>query len=519
MDFTLPALVAALVATLLSLTFLYNRLFQQGSNQQKPPEAGGAWPIIGHLHLLTGNRRPFKVLTEMADKYGPIFQLRLGAHKVLVVSDSQIAKECFTTNDRALASRPEALATEIMGYNYAMFGLAPYGQYWRHVRKVVMLELLSNRRLDALRRVWESGIKSFTQDIYRSWVRDKNNESEDVKLEMTEWFGKLIMGVTMQMLFGQRYEEEGSRAAVTVRRFIDLLGASVVGDYLPWLRWLDIGGHEKAMKETVKEMDSLMDGWIQEHKRKRNTKSKEEEDFMDGLLSSFHGDGDDKDIPENFDADTIVKATCMGMLSAATDTMITTLTWALSLVLNNYSVLKNIQVELDIYVGKERRLNQFDLNKLTYLRAVVKETLRLYPPAPLLLPHESTDDCVVNGYNIRKGTRILVNVSKIHRDPEIWSDPNTFRPERFLMNEHKEIDVRGNHFELIPFGSGRRICPGVSLSLQVVELSLASLIHGFDLKRISDELIDMTESAGIVNVKATPLYVFLSPSLPSHLYN
>lgn len=207
------------------------------------------------------------------------------------------------------------------------------------------------------------------------------------------------------------------------------------------------------------------------------------------------------------------------MLSAATDTMITTLTWALSLVLNNYSVLKNIQVELDIYVGKERRVNQFDLNKLTYLRAVVKETLRLYPPAPLLLPHESTDDCVVNGYNIRKGTRILVNVSKIHRDPEIWSDPNTFRPERFLMNEHKEIDVRGNHFELIPFGSGRRICPGVSLSLQVVELSLASLIHGFDLKRISDELIDMTESAGIVNVKATPLYVFLSPSLPSHLYN
>nr|GMD79015.1 cytochrome P450 CYP82D47-like [Ipomoea batatas] len=180
--------------------------------------------------------------------------------------------------------------------------------------------------------------------------------------------------------------------------------------------------------------------------------------------------------------------------------MITTLTWALSLVLNNYSVLKNIQVELDIYVGKERRVNQFDLNKLTYLRAVVKETLRLYPPAPLLLPHESTDDCVVNGYNIRK-------------------DPNTFRPERFLMNEHKEIDVRGNHFELIPFGSGRRICPGVSLSLQVVELSLASLIHGFDLKRISDELIDMTESAGIVNVKATPLYVFLSPSLPSHLYN
>ncbi|XP_019155269.1 PREDICTED: cytochrome P450 CYP82D47-like [Ipomoea nil] len=519
MDFTVPALVAALVATLLSLTFLYNQLFHQRSNQ-KPPEAGGAWPIIGHLHLLTGHRSPFKVLTDMADKYGPIFQLRLGAHQVLVVSDSQIAKECFTTNDRTLAGRPNAIATETMGYNYSMFGLAPYGQYWRHVRKVVVLELLSNRRLDGLRRVWESGVRSFTQDIHQSWLRDKNNESEDVKLEMKEWFGKLIMGVMMQMLFGQRYEEEGNRTVVTtVRRFIDLLGEPVVGDFVPWLRWLDIGGHEKGMKETAKEMDSLMEGWLQEHKRKRNTKSKEEEDFMDGLLSSFHGDGDDKDIPEHFDADTIVKATCMGVLSAATDTIIVTLTWALSLVLNNYSVLKNIRVELDIYVGKERHVNQFDLNNLTYLRAVVKETLRLYPAAPLLLPHESTDDCVVNGYKIRKGTRILVNVSKIHRDPKIWSDPNAFRPERFLMSEHKEIDVKGNHFELIPFGSGRRICPGISLALQVVELTLASLIHGYDLKRISDELIDMTESGGLVNMKATPLYVFLSPSLPSHLYN
>nr|GMD80212.1 cytochrome P450 CYP82D47-like [Ipomoea batatas] len=516
MDFTLPSIVAPFATTLLLVVLIYHFLFHKRSSQ-KPPEAGGAWPIIGHLHLLAAPRPAFKILADMADKYGPIFRLRLGAHQVLVVSDSRIVKECFTTNDRALASRPKAIASEIMGYNYAMLGLAPYGHYWRHARKVVMLELLSNRRLEVLRRVWESEVRSYTQEIYRSWARDKN-ESEDVKLDMKEWFGKLTMDIMTKMLFGQQYEEDGNQTVVTIRRFFDLLGASVVGDYLPWLRWLDIGGHEKAMKETVKEMDSLMDGWIQEHKRKRNTKSKEEEDFMDGLLSSFHGDEDDKDIPEHFDADTIVKATCMAVLLAATDTTTITLTWALSLILNNYGVLEKIRAELDISVGRERHVNQCDLNNLTYLQAVVKETLRLYPPSPLLLPHESIDDCMVSGYYIQKGTRILVNVSKIHRDPDFWSNPNVFRPERFL-SEHKEIDVRGNHFELIPFGSGRRMCPGISLGLQVVELTLASLIHGFDLKRISDEPIDMTEGIGLTNMKATPLYALFTPRLPAHLYN
>ncbi|XP_019155275.1 PREDICTED: cytochrome P450 82A3-like [Ipomoea nil] len=454
----------------------------------------------------------------MADKYGPIFRLKLGAHQVLVVSDSRIAKECFTTNDRALAGRPKTLASEIMGYNNVMLGLGPYDQNWRDARKAVVLNLLSNRHLQTLRRFWELGVTSFTQDIYRSWLRDKNEESEDVKLDMKELFGKLIMDIMMQILFGQRYEEEGKRTVVTVRRFFDLLGTSVVGDYLPWLRWLDIGGHEKAMKETAKEMDTIMEGWLQEHKKKRNTKSQEEEeeDFMDGLLSTFHGK-DDGDHNKDFDADTIVKATSMSVLSAATDTTTVTLTWALSLVLNNYCVLEKIQAELDIHVGRERRLNHSDLSKLTYLQAVIKETLRLYPPGPLLLPHQSIDNCTVNGYHIPNGTRVVVNVFKVQRDPNFWSDPDVFRPERFL-GEHKEIDLRGNHFELIPFGSGRRMCPGFSLGLELVELVLANLIHGFDLKRISNELIDMTETGGLTSVKATPLCTLLTPRLPLHLY-
>ncbi|XP_031098943.1 cytochrome P450 CYP82D47-like [Ipomoea triloba] len=518
MDFSLQAIVAALATSFLLLTFLYNLLCHKGtSSSQEPPEAGGAWPIIGHLHLLSAARPTFKILSDMADKYGPIFRLRLCAQQVLVVSDSRIAKQCFTTNDRALAGRPKAIASEIMGYNYAIVGLRPYGHYWRYVRKVIMLQLLSTPRLEVFGRVLESGVRSFTQDIYKSWLKDRNkNGSEDVKVDMKEWSAKLIMDVTMQMLFGQRYEEEGSRTVVvTVRRFFELMGVTLVGDYLPWLRWLDIGGHEKAMKETAKEMDTIMESWLQDHKTKRNTKSKEEEDFMDGLLSSFEDDKDN--IPKDFDADTIVKATCIAVLLAATDTTTVTLTWAISLVLNNYSVLEKIRVELDTLVGRERDVNKFDLNNLTYLQAVVKETLRLYPAGPLLLPHESIDDCMVDGYHISKGVRMLMNVSKIHRDPRFWSDPNVFRQERFL-SEHKDIDVKGNHFELIPFGSGRRMYPGISLALQILELALASLIHNFNLNRISDEPIDMTESVGLTIMKKTPLYALLTPRLSSHLY-
>nr|GMD80208.1 cytochrome P450 CYP82D47-like [Ipomoea batatas] len=514
MDFII---VAALATTFLLITFIYNLVFHKGSTQE-PPEAGGAWPIIGHLQLLAAPRATFKILADMADKYGPIFRIRLGTQQVLVVSNSRIAKECFTTNDKALAGRPKALTSEIIGYNYAMFGLSPYGEYWRHVRKVVVLLLLSNRHREVLMRVWETGLRSFTQDIYQSWVRDKNESSDVTKLEMKELFGKLIMDVTMKTLFGQQYEEEVSRRVVTTaRRLLNLNEVIVLDDYLPWLRWLDIGGHKKALKETAKKMDSIVEGWLQEHKRKINSKSKEEEDFMDGLLKSFHGDGDHKDIPKDFDADTIVKSTCMGMLLAGTETTTTTLIWALSLILNNPGVLEKIRAELDIHVGRERHVNQYDLNNLIYLQAVVKETLRLYTPGPLLLPHECIDDCVVNGYNIQKGTRLLVNVSMIHRDSDFWSDPNEFKPERFL-NEYKDIDVRGNDFDLIPFGSGRRVCPAISLALQIMGLVLACLIHDFDLKRISNEPIDMIEMVGVTNKKATPLHVFLTPRLPSHLY-
>ncbi|XP_059636470.1 flavonoid-6-hydroxylase-like [Cornus florida] len=196
------------------------------------------------------------------------------------------------------------------------------------------------------------------------------------------------------------------------------------------------------------------------------------------------------------------------MLSGGIETTNVTLTWALSLLLNNRHVLRLVQEELDVHVRTERLVDE----------TVLKETLRLYPLGPLAIPHLSIEDCVVGGYNIPKCTRLLVNLWKIHRDPHVWSDPNEFRPERFLTR-HKDVDVKGQHFELIPFGSGRRMCRGISLGLQILQMTLANLIHGFELGTPLDEPVDMTETFGLINHKANPLEVLLiTPRLPTNLY-
>ncbi|KAF5962005.1 hypothetical protein HYC85_003214 [Camellia sinensis] len=193
------------------------------------------------------------------------------------------------------------------------------------------------------------------------------------------------------------------------------------------------------------------------------------------------------------------------------------LTWALSLLMNNRHVLKIVQEELDIHVSKERQVDESDISKLVYLQAVIKETLRLYPAAPLSGPREFTQDCTIGGYHVYKGTRLILNTWKLQRDPNIWSEPCEFKPERFLTT-HKDVDVNGQHFELIPFGAGRRVCPGIAFGIQMLHLVLARLLHGFEILPASNALVDMSESAGLTNMKATPLEVLVKPRLSHNLY-
>lgn len=205
------------------------------------------------------------------------------------------------------------------------------------------------------------------------------------------------------------------------------------------------------------------------------------------------------------------------LILGGSDTTVITLTWAISLLLNNRHVLKKAQDELHFHVGMHRQVDESDIKNLIYIQAIVKETLRLYPPVPLSAPREAVEDCTIAGFHITAGTRLFVNLWKLHRDPTVWKNPSEYRPERFL-DDHVNLDVKGLDFEYLPFGSGRRKCPGISFALQVLHLTLARLLHSFEITTVLETAVDMSESPGLTAPKATPLEVILTPRLPSTVF-
>ncbi|XP_021301063.1 cytochrome P450 82G1-like [Herrania umbratica] len=194
-----------------------------------------------------------------------------------------------------------------------------------------------------------------------------------------------------------------------------------------------------------------------------------------------------------------------------------TMTWVLSLLLNHPSVLKTAQQELDLHVGIDRWVEESDIKSLKYLQAIVKETLRLYPPGPITGIREAMEDCCIAGHHVPKGTRLIVNLWKLQRDPRVWENPGTFQPERFLTT-HADFDVRSQNFEYIPFSSGRRSCPAINFGLQVVHLTLAKLLQGFDIRTPDGKPVDMGEGLGLALPKRKPLDVVLTPRLAHEFY-
>lgn len=309
-NYTLLAGALVIIFTL----FVLSSLVPKTGQYRAPPKAGGAWPIVGNVNLFTGSSGPHRALAAMAAKYGPIFTIRLGIHKVLVVHSWQIAKEIFTIHDTIISTRPKYLASKIFGYNYAMFGVAPYGPYWREMRRIISFELLSSSRLNQLKDVRVDELDSCIKNLYTHW-REKKDDQGKVLVDLKKWFGEFNMNVVLRMVVGKRYsgatdeeeEKEMSRSRDVMRKFFYYMGLFVVGDTLPFLGWLDLGGHEKAMKKVAYEIDVMGEKWLDEHRRKRDSgEAFEEKDFMDVMISTVEKGGFG-----NYDADTIIKSTCM----------------------------------------------------------------------------------------------------------------------------------------------------------------------------------------------------------------
>lgn len=303
--------VLAIIMTILVLsTIFYTN--NKHKNKKSPPQAPGSWPIIGHLHLLTGsNNLLHRTLASMADNYGPAFSVRLGIHRALVVSDREVARDCFTKNDKVFSTRPRSLAVKLMGYDHAMFGMAPYGPYWRRVRKLATVELLSSHRLESLRYVRDTEVDHFMRELY--------NDRDIGLVEMKERFGDLATNITVRMVAGKRYsgdDEESRLCQRAMAKFFRFWGMFMVSDSVPWLGWLDSArGYVGEMKKTARELDCVLSSWVEEHRRKRRSGrvGVVEQDFIHVMLSIMEDDGDDVDggRMSGHDTDTVVKGTCL----------------------------------------------------------------------------------------------------------------------------------------------------------------------------------------------------------------
>ncbi|KAM0044484.1 putative cytochrome P450 [Helianthus debilis subsp. tardiflorus] len=501
------------------LIFRYKTTKKRKTIKLAAPEPSGALPFVGHLHRLHAPEPVARILAKMADDYGPIYSLRLGSQRAMVVSSWQLVKECFTTNDRCFASRPSMAVSRYMGYNSAVFALAPYGPYWREIRKMVILELLTSQRIEKHKNVRDSEAKYLVNEFYSLILK---NGTRKTVVNMTKWFEHVTFNIIVRMLAGKRFSSgcsdggnnEDLKVKEAIKKGLYLSGVFVVSDVIPSLEWMDIGGHVKAMKQAAKELDVVFGKWVDEHVEKRKEcDSDKDSDFMDVMLSTLS-----KDV-ELFEhgRDTIIKATTLILILTGSESTAETLTWALSLLLNHPHILKTAQQELDIHVGRNKWVEESATKNLTYLQAIVKETLRMYPPGPLAGPHQASEDCNIGGYHTPKGTRLIVNLWKLHRDPQVWSDPNEFKPERFL-EEQANINYSGQNFEYIPFSSGRRMFPASSFALEVIHLTLARLLQGFDLSTPMGKPVDMSEGLEIALPKVKPLDVIITPRLSQDLY-
>ncbi|PON54237.1 Cytochrome P450, E-class, group I [Parasponia andersonii] len=478
--------------------------------QNIPPTPLLSLPVLGHLYLLkTPLQRTF---ARLSDRYGPILFLQLGSRPVVIVSSPSTAEECLTKNDISFANRPRTSVGRILGYNNTSLVWASYGDHWRNLRRISSLELLSTHRLHALSDIRRDEVRLLIKRL----AADEEKRLDDFRVfDAKTTFVKLTLNIMMRMIAGKRYYDNDAADLEEVKRFLEFqaeitrIGRKFnLADFLPFIRFM--GGSralERDMAEVQRKRDGFIQSLIEQHKRKMeidpncrsSSKEGDRKTLIEVLLSLQQAE------PEYY-TDEIIRSLMLVQLLAGTETTVNTMEWALSLLLNHPEVLRKAQAEIDERVGNTRLVDESDLPQLPYLQSVITETLRKYPPVPTLLPHESSEDCWVGGYRVPRGTMLLINAWGIQNDPKVWVDPEGFRPERFM-----EIGGPRDGFRSLPFGSGRRGCPGEGLAMRVVGLTLGSLVQCFDWERPSEKMTDMTEGVGIILSKAIPLRATCRP--------
>ncbi|XAR69695.1 hypothetical protein NMG60_11001392 [Bertholletia excelsa] len=503
--YSVACLIFPLSITLLVvLLFLLQWTKASSGNLKKRPPGPAGWPVVGNMFGL--GAAPHQSLHELRFKYGPVLWLQLGSINTVVIQSANAAAEFFKNHDLTFSDRKVPDALTALDYNKGSLAIGKYGTYWRIIRRICTVELLVNKRINesvALRQKCIDNMVSWIeQDVAKSHMRGEPGELEICHFLFLMAFN--IMGNLMlsrDLLDPQ--SDEGHEFFDAMKKFTSWAGKPNVADFLPFLKWLDPQGIKRSMvRETGRTMKIIAEFVTERIQQRQVGMEKANKDFLDVLLD-YEGDG--KEGPEKL-SERNVTIIILEMFFAGSETTSSTIEWAMAELLRWPDAMKNVKEEIDRVVPN-RKVEESDIDRLPYLQAVVKETLRLHPALPLLIPRNSMEDSNYMGYYIPKNTQVFVNAWAIGRDPESWNDPLSFKPERFLGID---IEYKGQHFDLIPFGSGRRSCIGYSLAHRVLHLALATLLQSFNWElsgSVTPETMDMRESVGISVRKLIPIKV------------
>ncbi|GJR45506.1 cytochrome P450 71A4-like protein [Tanacetum coccineum] len=494
-EFLLFPLISFLVLLLLLIPFQW--LSSTSQKQKNTLPSIPKLPIIGNLHQLGST--PHLSLRALSKKHGPLTLIHLGSVPVVLVSSAEGARAVLKTHDLIFSNRPKFNIPAKLTYGAKDIGFAPYGEYWRKLKSIVVAHLLSHKC-----------IRSFCSIRERETISmiDIMGKSCGAVVDLSEMIISLTNNIICQVALGRTYSDLKFKDLLI--RYQNLLGVMSVGSYISWLSWVDwLSGLEGETNKVARELSEFFDGVIEEHinKNKMVIDGKEKEkDFVDILLDIQT----DNTADFTFERDTI-KAVISDVFLGGTYTTFSTIEWALSELIRFPKTMKKLQVEVTKIAQGRPLITEDDIVNMHYLKAVLKETLRLHTPLPILVPHESTQDVNLMGYDIPQGTQVIINAWAIARDPLLWDEPDKFKPERFL---NSSVDFKGFDFELLPFGAGRRVCPGIEFTATINELVLANIVYKYDLALPNNgrpEELDMNEIVGIIVQKKSPLLVVPTP--------
>ncbi|KAF6998323.1 hypothetical protein CFC21_014447 [Triticum aestivum] len=481
------------VGAILSYLVLSHAVGAKDTRAKLPP---GPWnlPVVGSLHHLVGTL-PHHALLRLSRRYGQLMLLRLGEVPTVIVSTPEAAMEVLKTKDLVFASRPSGPTRELVSCGGKGLVLTPYGEHWRQMRKVCMVEVLSTRQVRRM--------DSIKQDEIADLVNSIVAASPAAVINLGQGMAKLANNIIAKAVFGGKCQQQGTYLD-ELDKMLVLVGGFCLVDLFPssrLVRWFS--GAMRDLRRSHGRVQKLLGDIIVERKNMKENASasagtKDNEDLLDVLLRLQNEDTLSFPLTSE-----IIGTVIFDIFAAATDTTAATLEWAMAELIRNPKVMARAKLEVRQSLAQgQPTVTSTDLGNLQYLRMVIKETLRLHPPVPLIR-RATQDKCQVMGYHIPKGIHVMINVFAVGRDPSHWGeDAAEFRPERFERNDAIHVDYSsGTQMEFVPFGFGRRQCPGALFATTTIELVLANLLYRFDWSipgGASSETLDMNEVFGLI---------------------